>query len=71
MTPKQQIERLTAWLDTYPPLPAGLSGDPELMVVQTVRRLLFTDEPVRVIHDDADREQNREMRESMNADGER
>jgi hypothetical protein len=48
VTPEQKIARLTTWLNTYPPLPDDVSGDPELMVVQTVRRLLFTDVPIEV-----------------------
>lgn len=49
MTAEQKIERLTEWLGTYPPLPDDVSGDPELMVVQTVRRLVETGDPIEVV----------------------
>lgn len=31
---------LRSWLDTYPPLPDDVTGDPELMVVAKVRAIL-------------------------------
>lgn len=35
-----KLAELRRWLATYPPIPDDVTGDPELMVVRTVRRIL-------------------------------